>query len=276
MGPDATAPASRYHAGWDADSIELPAVTARTDEAAASVPAVSVPVEPAPVVVRATLSVQSTSTDVRLDVRNNLDTTCSVLEAGSKGFPSTVGFEGFEVVPGATDRREASTQGTPAERPALTFVRIDRRQRPLQTIAAVHERTTPPVSVTVDSIEVVGDRDTNVVVRVRNDGGSPLDVRVEATGDAPDEYLYTAEDLDGLDPGAEAVHQVECTVDDDRIELPIRVEAAPTGGGDSRSTTAVVSGDRTAEASTWQVDTKGDGDAPDPPATLSTPFTTDE
>ena len=274
--PDATATVSRYHAGWDVDSIELPAVTARTDDAEASVPAVSIPVEPAPVVVRPALSVQSASTDVRLDVRNNLDTACSVLEIGSKGFPSTVGFEGFEIAPGATGRREASTRGTPAERPALTFVRIDRRQRPLQTIAAVHERTTPPVSVTVDSIEVVGDRDTNVVVRVRNDGGSPVDVRVEATGDAPDEYLYTAEDLDGLAPGAEAVHQVECTVDDDRIELPIAVEATPAGGGDSRSTTVVVSGDRTAETSTWQVDTEGDGGAPDAPAALSTSLTVDE
>ena len=269
--PEATATASRYHAGWDTASIELPAVTARTDAAEASVPATSIPVESAPVVVRPGLSVQSTSTDIRLDVRNNLDTTCSVLEIGSKGFPSTVGFEGFEIAPGATDRREASTEGTPAERPALTFVRIDRRQRPLQTVAAVDDRTAPPVSVTVDSVEVVGDRDTNVVVRVRNDGGSPLDVRVEATGDAPDEYLYTAEDLDGLDPGSEAVHQIECTVDDDRIELPIELTAAPPGDDDSWATTVVVSGDRTAEASTWHVDAEGD-DAPDLPATLSTPL----
>lgn len=269
--PEATATASRYHAGWDTASIELPAVTARTDAAEASVPATSIPVESAPVVVRPGLSVQSTSTDIRLDVRNNLDTTCSVLEIGSKGFPSTVSFEGFEIAPGATDRREASTEGTPAERPALTFVRIDRRQRPLQTIAAVDDRTAPPVSVTVDSVEVVGDRDTNVVVRVRNDGGSPLDVRVKATGDAPDEYLYTAEDLDGLDPGSEAVHQIECTVDDDRIELPIELTAAPPGDDDSWATTVAVSGDRTAEASTWHVDTEGD-DAPDLPATLSTPL----
>ena len=272
--PEATATASRYHAGWDTASIELPAVTARTDAAEASVPATSIPVESAPVVVRPGLSVQSTSTDIRLDVRNNLDTTCSVLEIGSKGFPSTVGFEGFEIAPGATDRREASTEGTPAERPALTFVRIDRRQRPLQTVAAVDDRTAPPVSVTVDSVEVVGDRDTNVVVRVRNDGGSPLDVRVEATGDAPDEYLYTAEDLDGLDPGSEAVHQIECTVDDDRIELPIELTAAPPGDDDSWATTVAVSGDRTAEASTWHVDAEGD-DAPDLPATLSTPLDAD-
>ena len=272
--PEATTTASRYHAGWDTASIELPAVTARTDAAEASVPATSIPVESAPVVVRPGLSVQSTSTDIRLDVRNNLDTTCSVLEIGSKGFPSTVGFEGFELAPGETDRREASTEGTPAERPALTFVRIDRRQRPLQTVAAVDDRTTPPVSVTVDSVEVVGDRDTNVVVRVRNDGGSPLDVRVEATGDAPDEYLYTAEDLDGLAPGADATHQVECTVDDDRIELPIELTAAPPGDDDSWATTVVVSGDRTAEASTWHVDAEGD-DAPDLPATLSTPLDAD-
>ena len=269
--PDATATASRYHAGWDTASIELSAVTARTDDAEASVPATSIPVESAPVVVRPALSVQSTSTDIRLAVRNNLDTTCSVLEIGSKGFPTTVGFEGFEIAPGATDRREASTEGTPAERPALTFVRIDRRQRPLQTVAAVDERTTPPVSVTVDSVEVVGDRDTNVVVRVRNDGGSPLDAHVEATGDAPDEYLYTAEEFDGLDPGAEAVHQVECTVDDDRIELPIELTTTPAGDDDSRSTTVVVSGDRTAEVSTWRVDAEGD-DTPDLPTTLSTPL----
>ena len=269
--PDATATVSRYHAGWDTDSIELPAVTARTDAAEASAPAASIPIESAPVVVRPALSVQSTSTDIRLDVRNNLDTTCSVLEIGSKGFPSTVGFEAFDVAPDATGRREASTDGTPAERPALTFVRIDRRQRPLQTVAAVDERTTPPITVTVDAVETVGDRDTNVVVRVRNDGGSPLDVHIEATGDAPDEYLYTAEDIDALDPGADAVHQIECTVDDDRIELPIELTATPTGDDDSRATTVVVSGDRTAETSTWQVAAEAD-DAPDLPTTLSTPL----
>ena len=269
--PDATATVSRYHAGWDTESIELPAVTARTDAAEANAPAASIPIESAPVVVRPALSVQSTSTDIRLDVRNNLDTTCSVLEIGSKGFPTTVGFEEFDVAPGATGHREASTDGTPAERPALTFVRIDRRQRPLQTVAAVDERTTPPITVTVDSVETVGDRDTNVVVQVRNDGGSPLDVHIEATGDAPDEYLYTAEDIDALDPGADATHQIECTVDDDRIELPIELTVAPTDDDDSRATTVVVSGDRTAETSAWQVDAEGD-DAPDLPTTLSTPL----
>ena len=273
--PDATATVSRYHAGWDTESSELPAVTARTDTAEVSAPAASIPIESAPVVVRPALSVQSTSTDIRLDVRNNLDTTCSVLEIGSKGFPTTVGFEAFDVAPGATDRREASTDGTPAERPALTFVRIDRRQRPLQTVAAVDERTTPPITVTVDAVEVVGDRDTNVVVRVRNDGGSPLDVHIEATGDAPDEYLYTGEDIDALGHGADAVHQIECTVDDDRIELPIELTATPTGDDDSRATTVVVSGDRTAETSTWQVDAEGD-DAPDLPTTLSTPLDADD
>ena len=276
VGPDATATASRYHAGWDVDSIELPEVTARTDDAEARVPTVSIPVESAPVVIRPALSVQSASTDIRLDARNNLETTCAILELGSKGFPSTVGFEGFELAAGATGRRQASTEGTPAERPALTFVRIDRRQRPLQTIAAVDDRTTPPVSVTVDSIEMVGDRDTNVVVRIRNDGGSSLDLRIEATGDAPDDYLYTAEDLDGLDPGADAVHTVECTVDDDRIRLPIRLETTPTSGDDSWSTTVVTSGDRTAEASAWQIDAADDGDTPDLPAVLSTPLTADE
>ena len=270
--PEAEATASRYHAGWDAASITVPAVTARAGEHEVTVPSASVPIEPAPVTVRPTLSVQSDTTGVRLDVSNSLETPCSVLEIGSKGFSSAAGFEGFELPPGGDGSQETTYTGTPTERPALTFVRTDTGERPVQTLAAVHEPTTPPVSVTVDSVDVLGDRDTNVVLRVRNEGGAPLDVRVEATGAAPDEYLYAAGELAALDPGEAATHRVECTVDDDRIELPIDLETTPTdGGGDPRSTTVTVSGDRTDDAGRWQVDA-GDDDAPPTPATLSTPL----
>jgi hypothetical protein len=272
--PETEATASRYHAGWDAASIPVPAVTARTGESEATVPSASITVEPAPVVVRPTLSVQSDTTDVRLDVTNTLETPCSVLEIGSKGFSSAAGFEDFEVAPGGEGSRETTYQGTPTERPALTFVRTDTGERPLQTLAAVHEPTTPPVSVTVDSVDVLGDRDTNIVLRVRNEGAAPLDVRVEATGAAPDEYLYAAGVVAGLDPGEAATHRVECTVDDDHIELPVELETTPADGrGDARSTTVTVSGDRTGDAGRWQVDDgDDDDDASAAPATLSTPL----
>lgn len=263
--------ASRYHAGWNAASITVPAVTACAGEREATVPSASIPIEPAPVTVRPTLSVQSDTTEVRLDVTNSLETPCSVLEIGSKGFSSAAGFDGFEVPPGGEGSQETTYTGTPTERPALTFVRTDTGERPVQTLAAVHEPTTPPVSVTVDSVDVLDDRDTNVVLRVRNEGGAPLDVRVEATGAAPDEYLYAAGELAALDPGEAATHRVECTVDDDRIELPIDLETTPTDGGDPRSTTVTVSGDRTDDAGRWQVDADDD-DGPSAPATLSTPL----
>ena len=272
--PEASATTTRYHAGWDAASIEVPGATARVGEFEVAVPAASIPVESAPVVVRPALSVRSDTTDVRLDVHNNLDTACSVLEIGSRGFSTAVRFDGFEIDPGCEGTRETTYQGTPAERPALTFVRTDRQQRPLQTLAAVHESTTPPVSVVVDAVDVLGDRDTNVVLRIRNDGGAPLDVRVEAVGTAPDEYLYAAGEFEGLEPGATATHRIECTAADDHIELPVELEATPVdGGGDSRSTTVTVSGDRTADAGSWQVDV--DEETPALPATLSTPLDAD-
>jgi len=272
--PESSATTTRYHAGWDAASIEMPGVTACVDEFEATVPAASIPVESAPVVVRPALSVRSDTTDVRLDVHNDLDTACSVLEIGSRGFSTAVRFEEFEVDPGGEGTRETTYKGTPAERPALTFVRTDRQQRPLQTLAAVHESTTPPVSVVVDAVDVLGDRDTNVVLRIRNDGGAPLDVRVEAVGTAPDEYLYAAGEFEGLEPGATVTHRIECTAADDHIELPVELEATPVdGGGDSRSTTVSVSGDRTADAGSWQVDVDEETSAL--PAALSTPLDAD-
>jgi hypothetical protein len=271
--PGAEATASRYHAGWDADSIEVPAVTARADGSEATAPSASIPIDPAPVVVRPALSVRATTTDVRLDVFNDLDTTCSVLEVGSKGFSNSVTFEGFDVAPGAEARRETSYRGTPAERPALTFVRIDRRRRPLPTLAAVNDSAAPPVSVAVDSVDTLGDRDTNVVLRVRNEGAAPLDVDVEATGTAPDEYLYSPERFAGLGPGESTTHRVECVADGDRIELPVALDTTPTGDADDpQSTTVTVSGDRTADADAWRVDADGGTDAPALPATLSTPL----
>jgi hypothetical protein len=271
--PEASATATRYHAAWDTSSIEVPAVTASADGAEATVPGVSVPVESAPVVVRPALSARSTTTDVRLDVRNNLETSCSVLEIGSKGFSAGVGFDGFDVAPGDDATRETTYQGTPTERPALTLVRIDRRQRPLQTLAAVHDSDAPPVSVAVDSVDTLGDRDTNVVLRLENEGGAPVDVRVEATGTAPDEYLYAPGEIDALDPGSTATHRIECTVDDDSVELPVELEVTPVDGADDPQSTAVtVSGDRTDDAERWRVDAEGEADAPALPDALSTPL----
>ena len=272
--PEVTRTVSRYHAGWDAEAIEIPAVTARTDGFETTLPAESVPIDPAPVVVRPALSVGPGGTAVRLDVRNDLDAVCSVLAVGSQGFADAVSFDDFEVAPGAEAHREVTTSNTPAERPAVTFVRIDSRRRPIRTVGAVHDSTAPPVAVSVASVDVLGDRDTNVVLELRNDGDVPLDVHVEATGAAPDEYLYAPDEIDGLGPGEMATHRVECTVDDDRVELPVDVRATPSGGGDARTTTLTVSGDRTAEASSWRVDADGDGES-DAPATLSTPFAVD-
>ncbi len=272
--PEATRTVSRYHAGWDAEAIEIPAVTARTDGFETALPAESVPIDPAPVVVRPVLSVGPGGTAVRLDVRNDLDAVCSVLAVGSQGFADAVSFDNFEVAPGAEVHQDVTTSNTPAERPAVTFVRIDSRRRPIRTVGAVHDSTAPPVAVSVASVDVLDDRDTNVVLEVQNDGDTPLDVHVEATGAAPDEYLYAPDEIDGLGPGETATHRVECTVGDDRIELPVDVQATPSGGGDVRTTTLTVSGDRTAEASSWRVDADGDGES-DAPTTLSTPFAVD-
>ncbi|GGI96728.1 hypothetical protein GCM10008995_03430 [Halobellus salinus] len=271
LSPETTATATRYHAAWDTSSIEVPPVTASADDAEVTVPGVSVPVEPAPVVVRPALSAGSTTTDVRLDVHNNLETSCSVLEIGSKGFSTGVGFDGFDVAPGGDVTREITYQGAPTERPALTLVRIDHRQRPLQTLAAVHDSHAPPVSVAVDSVDILGDRDTNVVLRLENEGGAPVAVRVEATGTAPDEYLYAPGEIDALDPGSTATHRVECTVNDDRVELPIELEVTPFNGADGPHSTAVtVSGDRTDNAERWRVDAEDEADTPTLPDTLST------
>lgn len=271
---EATRTASRYHAGWDAESIELPAVTARSDGSEATAPPTSVPIDAAPVVARPLLSVRSGETDVRLDVRNNLETACSVLEIGSRGFDDPVPFEGFDLDPGAEGSREVTARSTPGERPALTFVRIDSRRRPIQTVGAVRESTTLPVAVTVESVDVLGDRDTNVVLGLQNEGDVPLDVTAEATGAAPDEYLYAPDDIDGLPPGETATHRVECTVDDDRIELQVDLTATPSDGDDTHTAAVTVSGDRTAEAGAWRVDTGGaDSGSDDTPQTLSTPLT---
>jgi len=69
-------------------------------------------------------------------------------------------------------------------------------------------------------------------------------------------------------------HRIECTAADDHIELPVELEATPVdGGGDSRSTTVSVSGDRTADAGSWQVDVDEETSAL--PAALSTPLDAD-
>lgn len=274
LDPEATRTVSRYHAGWDAEAIETPAVTARTDGFETTLPPESVPLDPAPVVVRPALSVGPGGTAVRLDVRNDLDAVCSVLAVGSRGFADAVSFDDFEIPPGAEGRREVTTSNTPAERPAVTFVRIDSRRRPIRTVGAVTESTAPPVAVAVASVDVLDDRDTNVVLEIRNEGDASLDVHVEATGAAPDEYLYAPDEIDGLGPGETATHRVECTVDDDRVELPVDLRATPTGGDDARMTTLTISGDRTAEASSWRVDADGDEDS-DAPSTLSTPLAVD-
>ncbi|MFB6091755.1 MAG: hypothetical protein ABEK02_01950 [Haloquadratum sp.] len=274
-----SARASRYHAAWEATSVDVPAVTAEAADHETTVPATSLGVDDADVLVRPTLFEQASTTDVRLAVQNNLDRPCAVIEVGSRGFDRSVPFDGFEVQPGATASQETTYQGTPAEDPALTFVRINQRPRPIQTVAPVYDSRSAPVSVAVEAVDVLGDRDTNVVLRLRNESESPLDLRVEATGDAPDEYLYSASEIEALPPGEDTTHRVECTGDADHIELPVEISATPAGesGDDAEpdEATITVAGDRTADAAEWEQERADAGDADasdDAPSTLSTPF----
>ncbi|RLM53891.1 hypothetical protein DVK02_10710 [Halobellus sp. Atlit-31R] len=277
LAPGEEAGVSRYHAGWETTTLDVPAVTARTDDYETSVPAKSVAVESAPVVVRPTLFESGSSTDVRLEVENGLDRRCSIAEVGARGFTRGVPFDGFDVDPGSTSASERAYQGTPVENPALTYVRITQRRKPIQTIAPVRDRASAPVEIAVQSVDDLGGRDTNVLLAVTNGGDVPLDVQIEATGEAPDDYLYSMSELDGLPPGETATHRVECTVDDDRLELPIELAATPSDAAsadDPWAETVLISGDRAATAAAWTVD-RGDAtdeDAFDAPTTLSTPF----
>jgi hypothetical protein len=292
--PEGSTRMTRYHAAWDADTVSIPAVTARTPNGERSLPAASVNVEDAPVVVRPSLFVRDAETDVRVELRNNLDRRCTVSEIGSKGFSKSVAFDRFEVSPGAIETAETTYEGTPAEDPSLTFVRIEQRRRPIRTIAPVHRRASAPIDVAVESVDALSERDTNVVLRLENESDAALDVDVEATGDAPDDYLYSMSTIEALVPGETATHRVECTVDDDHIELPVELRIVPAldrdgtdpngddadvngDNADVIETTVVVSGDRDKDADAWNVETVTDGDAAESDAlsgasTLSTPF----
>ncbi|MFC6873280.1 PQQ-binding-like beta-propeller repeat protein [Halobellus marinus] len=314
---DVTVPAEqetqvlRYHAAWGSTPVPIPGITARTDEYETSLPETAVDVEPSSLVVRPVLSERATETDVCVAVRNDRDRACSVVEIGSRGFSRSATFDDFEVSPDAVGYGATTYEGTPAEDPSLTFVGVEGRNRPIRTLAPVRERASIPVSVAVEAIDVLGDRDTNVVLRVDNDSDVPLDVRVEAKGDVPDEYLYSASTLAGIPPGESATHRIECTTDAEAIELPVEVVASladdPTAGdnatggeatpgdnatdseataGDDRTdsdesaaesmtATLVVTGDRSADAAAWSVDAGDDPEAtiePTEPGTLSTPF----
>ncbi|WP_311171996.1 hypothetical protein [Halobellus ordinarius] len=229
---DVTVPAEqetrvlRYHAAWGTTPVPIPGITARTDEYETSLPETSVDVEPSPLVVRPVLSERATETDVHVAVRNDRDRSCSVVEIGSRGFSQSATFDDFEVPPDSIGYGTTTYEGAPAEDPSLTFVGIEGRKRPIRTLAPVRERAPVPVSVAVEAIDVLGERDTNVVLRVDNDGDVPLDVRVEANGDVPDEYLYSASTLAAIGPGESATHRIECTTDAEAIELPVEVVAS--------------------------------------------------
>ncbi|MGQ4555512.1 hypothetical protein [Halobellus sp. GM3] len=301
--PEGDTRVSRCHAAWDAPALEVPPVTVRADGDSYSLPGASIDVEDAPVVVRPTLFERASETDVRVELRNGLSRPCTVAEIGSEGFDRTVPFDDFRIDAGATEAAETTYRGTPIADPSLTFVGIAERRQPIRTLAPVIARQASPVSVGVESVDVLGDRDTNVVLRVENESDVAVDVRIEATGDAPDEYLYSMSEIEALEPGESDTHRVECTVDEDRIELPVELRTvssadSSTAGGGSATTgsadepepiesTVIVSGDRHADAAEWSVeradggDDGGDGtglterergDTSASPTTLSTPF----
>ena len=230
LDPGAATRVTRRHAAWGRDELTLAGgVVTDGDERVESFGAASVPVDPNPLLIRLWAPVGASTLDVV--VENTGDRPRIVTQIAVRGARNGETID--EVVdPGETvdrsvsmtdsipdDAVRAAVEHAPADDPDATAyfeTLVARRERPGRTV---------DLSAAVAPETDIADGYGEVVLRFTNEGDATLDaVTVEATGAAPDDYLYYGpESFESVEPGQSFTHRVDVDADADELRLPVDV-----------------------------------------------------
>jgi hypothetical protein len=247
--------ATRLHVAYGVDEMTLAPVVALAGQSTERTEAVTVPVSRRAITPWVTLSERDETTAVAVHLRNDSNDPCRVRRLRSRGFDRTVQFEDFVVSAGDRDLAEATTPGTPAANVLETAIEIEHRSERSQhqTVGAV--RDTPKqtgLAVRIDAVETISEHELNVSLLIENTGVDGVDVEIEAEGEVPDDYLYSAAQVSNLESGETFTHRIECTLERDRAEIPVSIVA--TVGSETVRESVTVAGPVDGTSEQWDID----------------------